>query len=147
MVQQSALRLEWLCINITPLLKQIPTEEFEEEKAEGKWSKKQILGHLIDSASNNHQRFIRGQFETRALVIYNQDSWNEYGHYKVMSTTLIVDTWAAVNLFLSALIKHIPSSAYSNILDMGNQGMITLEYVIEDYVTHLEHHLRQIVAY
>jgi hypothetical protein len=147
MVKESALRLQWLCENIQPLLTQISNEEFNGFRGEGKWTRKQILGHLIDSAANNHQRFIRAQFEPSPVIVYEQDSWNRFGHYSEMNAELLITTWVAINLFLAELIQHISPSAYGNLISMGNENHVTLAFIIEDYVTHLEHHLKQIVNY
>lgn len=147
MVKESALRLQWLCENIQPLLAQISDDEFNGFRGEGKWTRKQILGHLIDSAANNHQRFIRAQFELSPVIVYEQVNWNRFGHYSEMNAQLLISTWAAINLFLAELIQHIPPSAYGNLISMGNGDQVTLALIIEDYVTHLEHHLHQIVNY
>jgi hypothetical protein len=147
MVKDSALRMQWLCENLQPLLKRISDDEFNSVRAEGKWTKKQILGHLIDSAANNHQRFIRAQFEIFPVIVYDQDNWNRYGHYSEMDAELLIATWVTLNLFLAELIQHIRPSFHGNLITMGNGDRVTLEFIIEDYVNHLEHHLKQIVSY
>ena len=76
MIENIVDRLQYLCDAIPSLIKQIPEQEFSHKSAPGKWSKKEILGHLIDSATNNHQRFVRAQFEDTPFIIYDQDNWN-----------------------------------------------------------------------
>jgi hypothetical protein len=81
MINNSITRLAHLCEIIPPLLFAIGEPAFSSKPAPGKWSKKQIIGHLIDSATNNHQRFVRAQFETRPRIYYDQNKWNEYSYY------------------------------------------------------------------
>lgn len=74
-------RLEYLCNTIPELLIQIDEQIFSEKINPAKWSKKEILGHLIDSATNNHHRFVRVQFETNLKISYDQNKWNQYNFY------------------------------------------------------------------
>ena len=111
-----------------------------------KWSKKEIIGHLIDSATNNHQRFVRGQFENRPAIIYDQDKWNEFGFYQQINGQQIISFWAAYNRQLIELIKHIPKENLQLECLVGDK-LLTLNFLINDYVEHLEHHLRQVISY
>ena len=83
MINDSVSRLLFLTETIPPLLHAMDDAEFSARPLPNKWSKKEIIGHLIDSASNNHHRFIRGQFEKLPALSYNQDKWNESGHYQI----------------------------------------------------------------
>jgi hypothetical protein len=127
-------------------------------RAEGKWSSKEILGHLIDSASNNHQRFVRAQF-TDALVFpgYEQESWVRAQRYDEEPWTLLVQLWRAFNLHLAHVMEHAPESARrasrtSHNLDeigwikIGEGEPATLEYLMLDYIGHMKNHLRQIFS-
>jgi hypothetical protein len=77
MINAALNRLEYLLKTIPALLNALDENEFSFKPAENKWSKKEILGHLIDSASNNHQRFVRAQFEEHANIFYHQNEWVE----------------------------------------------------------------------
>jgi hypothetical protein len=146
-IAQSAERLTWLCNTLPALMRQIDEAEFAFKPLPTKWSKKEILGHLIDSAANNHQRFIRIQFETEPVIFYEQNSWNALSHYNEMNTDQIIDFWKAYNQYLIEIVKQIPARSLVR-LGIGKDGQkYTLKFCIDDYVDHTEHHLKQIVAY
>ena len=81
MIEKALNRLEYI-INLTPkMLTEISGENMSTKPSPTKWSKKEIIGHLIDSATNNHQRFVRGQFENIPEISYDQNNWNEFSFY------------------------------------------------------------------
>lgn len=122
-------------------------EDVVSKPSTDKWSKKETLGHLIDSASNNHQRFVRAQF-TEMLVIpgYVQREWVGGQNYAGESWRQIVELWSAYNMHLAHIIKSIPSEKMSVQIKIGENDPMTLEAVIADYVRHLEHHLVQLTG-
>ena len=146
MITRAINRLEYLCDAIPPLLSGIEAEMFSKKEQHDKWSKKEILGHLIDSATNNHQRFVRGQFEDSPAIAYDQNKWNEYNFYQQMDASQVIAFWTVYNKQLLALMKHIPRENLQRTCTVGSKP-VTLEFLINDYVEHLEHHLMQIVAY
>jgi hypothetical protein len=113
--------------------------------APGKWSKKEIIGHLIDSASNNHQRFVRAQ-ETPALTIpgYAQSFWVDRQGYQSEPWKTLVALWTTYNTHLAHVIAHIPEDCSNNSVAVGENKPVTLKWLAEDYVRHAEHHLEQI---
>jgi hypothetical protein len=123
------------------------TEESATRSASGKWSRKEVLGHLIDSASNNHQRFVRAQLDG-ALNFpgYAQDGWNGMQHYQSEPWTNLVRLWASYNRHLAHVIAAIPEDAGPNRCVIGSGDPITLEFLVTDYVRHLEQHLEQILG-
>ena len=134
----------------------ISEEESGAPRAEGKWSPKEIVGHLIDSASNNHQRFVRAQF-TDHLVFpgYEQESWVRAQGYAEEPWPLLVELWRSFNLHLAHVMERSPEAARlasrgrHNLdeigwIKIGENEPATLEYLIRDYVVHLKHHLSQI---
>jgi hypothetical protein len=139
-------RLEYLCDYVTPVIRRIADETMNRVPAPGKWSRKQIMGHLIDSAANNHHRFVRSQFDHSPTIYYDTDKWNAAGHYDKMTPEHVVDFWQAYNRFLAVLLRQLPESAYARLCDTGGDN-VTLGFVIVDYVVHLEHHLRQVAEY
>ena len=111
----------------------------------GTWTKKEILGHLIDSAVNNHQRFVRAQ-AADALVFpgYGQDDWVAAQRYRDRPWTELVDLWVTFNQPLAHVMDAVPESRYATRCVIGNNEPVTLEWLMRDYLRHLRHHLGQI---
>lgn len=143
-INSIAEKIEHLCHTLPPLWQEMDEVLFSTRPAPSKWSKKEIIGHLIDSAANNHQRFVRGQFEDRPNIYYNQNLWNECNFYSDLNREGIIELWRAYNLHLASVIKRIPEETLNNIMDRGDEKGVTLGFVIEDYLDHLAHHLNQI---
>lgn len=146
-IEKSIERLQHLCDKIPDLLSAIDDAVFSEKSSPEKWSKKEIIGHLIDSATNNHHRFIRGQFEATPRIVYDQNKWNQYGCYQQMKGPQVISFWAAYNRQLLELVKLIPETQLACTVDMGGEQAVGLDFVITDYVRHMEHHLRQVLSY
>jgi hypothetical protein len=147
MIQQSIERLDYLCGRIPDILRQIPDDAFSHKPAPEKWSKKEIIGHLIDSAANNHQRFIRIQFENEPKITYDQEKWNLYGYYNQLDKEHVIGFWEKYNLHLLEIIKRIPPHNLNLTGLTGGDEKLSLGWLIEDYVKHMEHHLKQVVDY
>jgi len=114
--------------------------------APGKWSKKEIIGHLIDSASNNHQRFIRAQ-ENKSLSFpgYAQNFWVDRQGYQNEPWKTLVALWTTYNTHLAHLIENVPDDCADHLCTIGSHEPMTLKLLAEDYVRHAEHHLHQIL--
>ena len=145
MSKEAIERLEFLCNTIPLLLNKIEEKEFAFKPSPEKWSKKEILGHIIDSATNNHQRFIRVQFQEIPTLVYDQNNWNKYNHYNDLEVNHIIDFWEIYNRHLLKIIKEIPLENLNR--ECQTESRVNLLWLIEDYVKHMEHHLRQIVSY
>lgn len=133
--------------NIPSLLLEISEDLFSIKINSTKWSKKEILGHLIDSAANNHQRFIRVQYENIPTIKYDQNKWNELNHYQQLESKHIIQLWTIYNQHLLEILKRIPEENLGMELNVGNEINVTLQFLMDDYLLHLEHHLKQIVDY
>lgn len=147
MTLQSIQRLQYLCDTIPQLLDKIDAPVFSLKPAPAQWSKKEIIGHLIDSAVTNHQRFVRGQFEDMPRITYDQNNCNTYNYYQQIDGKQIISFWTAYNKQILALIKLMPEAALERLCFTGGEQSVTLAFVFDDYVQHLEHHLRQVVVY
>jgi hypothetical protein len=103
------------------------------------WTLKEMVGHLIDSACNNHQRFVRLQLnESLTFPAYDPEAWKEVSTVSAMEYHLVVNLWNTYNLFLLALVGHITPSALGHVwTDKGKN----LEYLVTDYFVHLNWHL------
>jgi hypothetical protein len=110
-----------------------------------KWTRKEILGHLIDSAANNHQRFVRAQIEEDLQFTYDQNSWVKLQNYKSENAKTLIELWYYYNLHLINVINNIAEDKFKRKIDIKKEEPVTLEWVISDYLRHLKHHLNQIV--
>ena len=138
------------------MLLSIPEADAERHPAPGKWSPKEILGHLIDSAANNHQRFVRGQLAAgQAFAGYEQDAWVAAQRYQEAPWDELVALWRAYNRHLARVMAAVPEPARRTLHRLQSfrapdaapdEQEVTLDFVMRDYVDHLRHHLRQIAA-
>lgn len=135
----------------------ITETESETRRATGKWSAKEILGHLIDSAANNHPRFVAAQFKNDLIFPgYDQEAWVTTQRYHQAAWLSLVTLWKMYNLHLLHIVSSIPEDrltrpcskhSLSQIawISVAEEDPTTLEYLIQDYIAHLKHHLRQIL--
>jgi uncharacterized damage-inducible protein DinB len=111
------------------------------------WSPKELLGHLIDSALNNHQRFVRaaldGFYEGPG---YEQNRWVDLHGYAEQPWTELFDHWSSQNELLCCVVDRIPEERLEAACRIGGGAPVTLSFLIEDYLVHLHHHVAQIVA-
>jgi hypothetical protein len=130
----------------TERLQRLGESEASAPRAPGKWSPKEILGHLIDSASNNHQRFVRAQLAPSLLRIpgYEQERWVVTQRYSERPWLDLVELWSAYNRHLAHVIAGIPEDCRHASCEIGGDPPVTLVYVALDYVGHIGHHMRQI---
>jgi len=144
-------------VSATARLKDIPEEQSRRKSSPDDWAPIEILGHLIDSAANNHQRFVRAQF-TDDLVFsgYEQNQWVNSQGYRDEPWSDVIQLWSAYNLHLVHVASVIPEEVLTksrspHTLDqiafklVDKNESATLEYLIRDYVVHLRHHLDQIL--
>jgi hypothetical protein len=145
-------------VSATARLRNIPEVQSGEKSSPDDWSAKETIGHLVDSAANNHQRFVRAQF-TDDLVFpgYEQDQWVSSQQYRDESWSELIQLWSSYNLHLIHVASAIPEDVLTkprsnhtldqiafNLVDKNHPA--TLEYLIRDYLDHLRHHLNQIFA-
>ena len=136
-----------MCQIIPPLLLKIKEVDFAQRPSPGKWSIKETLGHLIDSATNNHHRFVRAQFEDKPLITYNADDWVAASPYQTMSSVHMISFWHLYNHHIAELIKKLPEEMLASECYSGYDTPRTLAWLFDDYVVHLEHHLGEMVEY
>jgi hypothetical protein len=115
------------------------------DRGPGKWIRKEILGHLIDSAANNHQRFLRAQFEDPFVGPgYDQDAWVALQRYRDRSWGEITETWAAINGQVAYAMESVPENKLKTSCIIGKNAPAPLEWWMKDYLVHMRHHLAQI---
>ncbi len=110
----------------------------------GKWSRKEILGHLIDSAANNHQRVVRGQFSSSLVFGYEQVAWVEANGYRRRAWSELVELWVAMNRHFAEAVEAVPAVKLVTPCAAGGEEPKPLEWWIRDYLRHLKHHVEQI---
>ena len=123
-------------------LSAIDTIAFSAKPVPEKWSKKEVLGHLIDSAMTNYLRFIRAQSEENPQIFYAQDDFCVSANYQQSETKQLVGLWLSLNKQLLFLFKTLITKG----LTTRKCNDLTLAFLMEDYVTHLNHHRHQILA-
>lgn len=129
---------------VPPKLRRINESEASRKPAPEKWSKKEILGHLIDSAGNNHQRFVRVQLaEELRFPAYAQNDWVRCQGYGQESWPSLIELWLALNRHLAHIINLIPDEKRSMPCWIGENKVVTLAELMDGYIKHLEHHLKQ----
>ena len=128
-----------------PRLRTFDESESTKPILSGGWSRKQVIGHLIDSASNNYQRFVRASLQTSLdFPGYDQDGSVRVQEIQRVDWLLLVALWAAYNRYLAHVIAQLPASKLETICRIGSGEPVTLAFLAIDYVTHLTHHLGQI---
>jgi hypothetical protein len=157
-VSDTAQRLRDAVESAMPKLLAIDDAHAAEPIADGKWSRKETLGHLIDSASNNHGRFVRAALSDQLVAHgYEQERWVDLQAYKSAPWASLVALWREFNLHIARVIEAMPDEARTrsrtshNVDEIGWNAVpksepVTLDYFMSDYVDHLEHHLRQILG-
>ena len=134
--------------DVTPLLKQIGQDDPEgisQRPAPKKWSRKEILGHLIDSAGNNQQKFVRMMQQPHLdFPGYEQDDWVDLQKWADADWDNMVTLWASYNQHVAYLIEQCDSKFYTNTIKIEDRGPFTLEFIMPDYVEHFKHHIKQI---
>ena len=139
----------------TDRLLAVSNEEAAARPAPGKWSRKEIIGHLIDSASNNHGRFVRAQLQDDMIFAgYDQDAWVRVQRYQDRPWADLVGLWQRFNHQIAAVMETADLDALARPRARHNLDQLawqpvsatqstTLEFFMRDYVDHLKHHLRQ----
>jgi len=124
----------------------IPSINLDQKPAPDKWSKKEIIGHLIDSAQINLQRFIRCTYEKNFKLIYEQVEWVEVNHYQDAELTDLLSLWELLNRQIIRVLENYPEGRLNAKCDSSKLtvGLHTVKWLAQDYVVHLKHHLGQI---
>jgi hypothetical protein len=149
-IKSAMKRLEEHVAQLPVLFKGFTDEQLKQIPAPGKWSKKEILGHLIDSAMNNLKRFTEVQFLSQPykVVSYRQNELVAVNHYQDLPLAHLLDLWTSLNKQIIYVVKNIPSKHLEFPVDpqYDNCEIRTLGWIICDYVAHMEHHLKQVTA-
>ena len=142
-MKQSIVELENIISNYCPLLYNISGPDFVFKPAPEKWSKKEIIGHLIDSVQNNIRRFIVAQYEEQPHIIYAQNLWVTAADYQNYHTKDLISLWQLLNKHACVILKNISDGFEKKECLTGT--LHTIEWLAQDYNKHLLHHLHQVL--
>jgi hypothetical protein len=127
-----------------------PEEELRRKPAPNKWSKKELLGHLIDSAANNHHRFIKAQFLPSPMFVdgYAQNDWVRIQKYNEKDSQALLNLWIVYNEHIIFIMQNTPDKNLETKLNPEDafENADTLFLLIKDYVDHMDHHFKQIFS-
>lgn len=126
----------------------INDSEFSNKPLPHKWSKKEVVGHLIDSAQNNLRRFIVAQYDSQPpKIVYDQDFWVTANGYQGMKKDEVIALWKLINERICTVLTSMPESNYTKESNTGKHEvqLHSLQWLAEDYVKHMKHHLNQVI--
>jgi hypothetical protein len=133
-------RLHAALLALPPALADVPWRN-------GGWTRKQIVGHLLDSAANNRQRFVRAAIHGLFTgPDYAQDGWVAAHGYADQPWTTLLHWWNVEHEILAAVVDRIPEERLESICKIGDNAPVTLRFVVEDYFRHQRWHLAQLTA-
>jgi YesN/AraC family two-component response regulator len=142
-MRSTAFELEALIDEHVRGLEAMPEEKMAYKPSPSKWSKKEILGHVVDSAQNNIRRFIVAQYEENPKIVYNQDKWVVVSNYQNYDTKDIISLWYLLNKHIVAILENMPAAMKQR--QCQTESLHTIEWLVEDYIKHLRHHLHQVL--
>jgi hypothetical protein len=130
-----------------PKLRAIPEQETSTRAGGGEgWSRKEELGHLIDSATNNRVRFIVAALTRNYTApTYDGRGWVDLGAYAGSSWSDLVELWTRQNQALARVVERIPNEALNTPCKIGENDLVLLEFLIDDYLNHMQQHLQHIL--
>jgi hypothetical protein len=125
----------------------LPAELAEVPWRPGGWTRKQIVGHLLDSCTNNRQRFVRAAIDgAYAGPGYTQDAWVAAHGYADLEWGTLLRWWRTEHEILAAVVDRIPEDRLAARCTVGSDKPVTLRFLIEDYIAHQKHHFAQLTA-
>ena len=142
-MEKSILQLQSIIDNYGNQLDVLNEAEWMDKPNPAKWSRKEVLGHLIDSAQNNIRRFIVAQYEDKPKIVYAQDLWVTAANYHNYVINDLVTLWRLLNRHICVVLENIPANAQERLCDTGE--LRSIEWLASDYNKHLLHHLHHLL--
>ena len=143
--QEAATEVEAILEDWRPRLVALEDAAAHEKPSPDRWSISEVLGHLIDSACNNHQRFIRAQgVDELVFPKYDQNAWATLADYRNASWSSLVELWYHYNRLIAIVIRNVPEDQLQTPCTITPYDTCTLGFLIDDYVVHLLHHFEKL---
>ena len=139
-----AKNLEAIISHYHPALKSLDESALAHKPSPAKWSKKEIMGHLIDSAQSNIRRFIVAQYEENPTINYNQEKWVAISAYQKWNSNDLIELWHLLNKQICGILKNTSSETAQRLC--MTEELHSIEWVAQDYIKHLKHHLHQVLG-
>jgi hypothetical protein len=148
MTRDLSISLERVIQSELPLLQAVPEHKAAlRPGGDSTWSPKEELGHLVDSAANNHIRFVRALIEPEFHgSSYAQNDWVTAHRYQEMPWPTIVEFWLTCNNLIAALLACVPENKLQTLCFVGSDKGVSLDFLVSDYVLHMRHHLDHILG-
>ena len=135
--------LEQIITDYSSKLNKLPEEDLAYKPSPVKWSGKEYLGHLIDSAQNNIRRFVVAQHQDKPFIVYEQEKWVEAANYQNYPSKDLIDLWILLNKHMVIILKNIPGKDLDR--EVETQEIHSIKWLAADYNKHLLHHLHQVL--
>lgn len=135
--------LEFLITEYLPQLNSISDDEYSLKPLPTKWSKKELIGHLVDSAQSNLRRFVVAQYEESPAINYNQDKWVSINNYQQWNVKDLIQLWYLINKQIVYVLKNTSAEMSQRICI--SSASYTIEWLAQDYIKHLTHHIHQVL--
>jgi hypothetical protein len=142
-MQYTASELSTTIDEYLPKLNALDEEASSVKPLPHKWSKKELIGHLIDSAQNNIRRFIVAQYEDGPTITYRQDDWVVINNYQSWSLKDLIQLWYLQNQQISMILSGLSKDAFQRTCQ--TEGLHTIDWLAKDYIRHMKHHLHQVL--
>jgi hypothetical protein len=146
LIEQIIKRVESVAVQLNKLSE----DEWQKKSTPDKWSKKEILGHLVDSAQTNIRRMVVGQYQDQAHIIYHQNEWVKAANYQEYNTKELILLWELLNKHFARILDNLPKQYYGTFTNWSSSttpllvgDLVTLEFAAHDYFKHLNNHLMQ----
>jgi len=142
-MQTKATALNGVIDKYVSALQFVPESEYILKTSPARWSRKEILGHLVDSAQNNIRRFIVAQYDERSKIVYDQDKWVGLANYQNYPLPDLISLWYLLNKHICHILQLMPDEMAKRRTE--TEEVHTIEWLVDDYIRHLLHHLHQVL--
>jgi len=126
-----------------PKLKLLTEDGSSIKPSANKWSKKEVIGHLVDSAQNNIRRFIVAQHDNNPLIVYRQDDWVSINNYQSYQLEDLVQLWYLLNKQICSILSNTSQDILQRTCQ--TESLHTIEWLAKDYIKHMKHHLHSVL--